>query len=141
MVDKGILVEFAGVTRQADLAIEVLDFPTGSNEWLIAADVMDGDVALTPNQMNWYYSDAVDRSFVYVPNDYNGGLLKMKELVTSANFNRLHLSLVRVPWAKGELDTKSPPRIVRCRYAANRVSLSLHNSTVESIRLLGEINR
>lgn len=141
MVDKEVLLEFGGKTRQVELAVEILGVPAGSNEWLIAADILDKETVLTPNQVNWYYSDAVDRSFVYVPEDYRGGLLKLKELSTSVDFDRLRLSLVRLPWAKQELTTNEYPQLVRCRYAVNRVSMALQNSTLEPIQLLGEINR
>ena len=141
MVDKEVLLEFGGATRQAELAIEILGFPWGSNEWLVAADIINKESTLTPDQVNWYYSDAVDRSYVNVPEDYRGGLLKLKELSAIVDFDRVRLSLVRLPWAKQELNENESPQLVRCRFAANQVSLSLQNSAVKPIKLLGEINR
>lgn len=140
MVDEEILLDLGGATRQVDLAVEIHGIPAGSKEWLIAADILAGDVVLTPNQVNWYYSVALDRSFAYVPEDYRGGLVKVKSLVASESFNRIRLSIVRVTWAKNEL-AASYPRFIRCRYAAHRVSVSTQDATIESIHLLGEINR
>ena len=140
MVSEQIILEFGGMTRQVDLAVEILGIPASSNEWLIAADIVDDKNELTPDQVNWYYSDAVDKSFIYVPENYSGGLIRVKAIVTSEDFDRVRLSLVRVPWAKSRLDADQYPRLVRCRYAAKHVSMPLHDYTSEPIQILGEIN-
>ncbi|MGW9405384.1 hypothetical protein ACWGQ2_15605 [Arthrobacter sp. NPDC055585] len=141
MVNEQLLLEFGGATRRTDLAVEILGIPEGSKEWMITAEISLGEVPRTPDQLNWFYSDAVDSSFVYVPDDYRGGLIKLREVEAVKEFDRIRLSLVRVPWAKREISANDYPRLHRCRYAAHRVSVSGQHSTLDPIHLLGEITR
>ncbi|MGP5164278.1 hypothetical protein [Arthrobacter rhombi] len=132
-------ITLGGTTSQIDIAVEILGIFDDAKDWIIVAEVLSHDRAHSSDELSWFYSDVVEKNFVYIPADYYGGLLRLKTLKSSSDFDRVRLSIVRLPWAKNGMSGKIQPRIMRCRYGAHKVRKSIQNSTSSFVHSLGEV--
>lgn len=125
-------INLPGSTSEIRITLLLSEKVTSTKEFLLEVRLFQDDLQLEGEDLDVFYSQALDINFVMFP-DVDSEWLSLRAIKSKVPFDSIELHVRKTPWAKSA-QTVEDLELLEAKFAARAVSL---DGSSEQVHVLG----